>query len=167
MCTRPARSATPYAAALPTLVVIRQPDDAVCSLLVAAPHVSARSALNEWIHHYEVLRPLAAGFVITSLPELVDDMASVIRRLNDRFGPIIDPARWTHDSASSVRQAIVAHHLKVHDGEPTSAPWPVEHRALMRDAAHQLLNDPELATLRRRADALFADFLALADSRMG
>lgn len=153
------------ARSVPTLVVIRRPDDAVSSLLVAAPHVSARSALNEWIHHYEILLPLAEQFVVASLPELISDMPMVLRRLTDRFGPLVDVARWTAESTAVVHDAMVTHHHDTHAGEPTTAPWPMEHRLVMHGTAQRQLTDPLLAGLRRRADTIFAMYLELAARR--
>lgn len=152
---------------LPTLLVVRTPDDAVCSLLVAAPHVTAMSAYREWIHHHRELMAMRDAFVVASLPELIDDFGRVVQRLNHRFRTLLPADPWTPDKLAETRQAMEAHHRIVHAGAPHTAPWPSEHRVSMAVTARRALADPDLAVIRRQADELYASFVACSTDSAG
>ena len=79
---------------LPTLVVIREPLDAVASLLVAAPHVRPESALLEFAHHYDELLEWRHGVVVATFEEVTSDMGRVIECINARFGTTFVPFRF-------------------------------------------------------------------------
>jgi hypothetical protein len=147
---------------IPTLLVIREPDESVCSLLVAAPHVRPASAYREWIHHHRELLPLREKFVVATLDQMSLDFRQVIRRVNDRFGELFPADRWVAGSEDSVQRAMESHHSEVHGGAVRLAPWPSEDRSSMRDLARRAIADPTLAELKAQARLLYATYSSMA-----
>lgn len=86
---------------IPALVLVRAPEDAVLSLLVHSPHLTAGSALRGFVRFYEPLQPHRAGFVVAHFDEVVSDFGSVVDRVNERFGTSF--ARFGHTGDNVAR----------------------------------------------------------------
>src|SRR5262245_23802891 len=71
---------------IPTVVLIRRPDDAVVSLLLRKPDWEADEAYAEYVRFYATILPHRERFVVASFEQVVADFAPVVRRLNRRFG---------------------------------------------------------------------------------
>ena len=75
---------------VPTLVLIRKPQDAIASWRVMAPHLTFKQLLKDYIRFYKNIEPLAAKFVIASFDEITTDFGNVIKRVNDFYGTSFD-----------------------------------------------------------------------------
>jgi hypothetical protein len=84
--------------AVPTLVVIREPEGAILSQLVREPQVALPDALAAYVRYYTCLMRYRDGFVIGELAEVTQDFGAVVRRLNARFGTSY--AEFEHTPAS-------------------------------------------------------------------
>jgi hypothetical protein len=71
---------------IPTLVLIRQPVDAVISFLLYERFPSIQQALRDYIRYYTKIMPYREGFVIARFEEVTEDFGPVIRRVNSHFG---------------------------------------------------------------------------------
>lgn len=71
---------------IPALVVIREPEGAILSQLVQEPHVALRDALGAYARFYSCLLPYRRHLVAGEFTQVTKDFASVIPRLNERFG---------------------------------------------------------------------------------
>jgi len=72
--------------ALPTLVLVREPDAAALSQAVSEPHVTVRDALFAHARFHELLLPYSNSFVVADFKEVTRDVRPAVQRLNDRFG---------------------------------------------------------------------------------
>ncbi|MDH4112712.1 MAG: hypothetical protein OEV60_08540 [Actinomycetota bacterium] len=82
----PAQVMRSVRAGVPTLVLTRQPVDAVVSHLIRSPDLGANAAVRGFLRFYEPLVPLRHGFVTATFEEVVGSFGAAIARLNDRFG---------------------------------------------------------------------------------
>ncbi len=71
---------------VPTLALIREPEGAVLSHVVREPWVDMRDAADGYARFYRCLMPHRGQFVVGEFEEVTHDFASVVRKLNDRFG---------------------------------------------------------------------------------
>ena len=86
---------------LPTLVLIREPEDAVVELVLLKPALTVAQALRGWLRFYGPLRPHRRRFVVATTAEVTQDPAIAIRRLNERFAtPFALP---TSETAEGIR----------------------------------------------------------------
>lgn len=69
----------------PTIVLIRQPADAIASLLVWDPNLSEDLALKSYIKFYKTLIPYRHKFALGVFSELVSNPDSVIKLINEKF----------------------------------------------------------------------------------
>ena len=106
----PAPVLTAVRRGIPTIVLIRDPVEAVISfrgllLQIAATndeekafHIAFELRLKAWISFYETIKPVADRIVIAPFEEVTDDFGGVIDRVNERFGTAF--ARFHHTSAT-------------------------------------------------------------------
>jgi hypothetical protein len=71
---------------VPAVALIREPQGAVLSQLIAEPWVSLRDALAAYARFYECLLSYRGAFVVADFEEVTRDFGAVIRRVNERFG---------------------------------------------------------------------------------
>jgi hypothetical protein len=87
----------------PTLAVIREPRGAVLSQVVREPDVDLRDALVAYARFYEQLMRFRQAMVVGDFPELTGDLATVVGRVNRRFGTsFVEP----RPDAAAVRECI-------------------------------------------------------------
>jgi hypothetical protein len=144
---------------IPALVLVRPPEDAVLSLLVHSPYLTAASALRGFVRFYEPLRRSRSGFVVADFDEVVTDFGSVVDRLNGRFGTSF--ARFEHTEANVARcLADIDRDFgeEVRDGDRLErmAARPSAARAPLKDRLAADYHAPALARLRGRAEAAYA-----------
>jgi len=82
--------------------LIRKPRDAVLSLLVRAPHISAEQALKDYIRFYRSIAPYRDKFVVGRFEEVTKDFDEVIRRVNAHFGTNFKPFEHTDENLQKV-----------------------------------------------------------------
>jgi hypothetical protein len=90
---------------IPTIALIRDPEDAVLSLVIRLPQLTLRQAIRSYIRFYRPLSPYRGRLVVADFGEVVQDFGAVIRRVNERFGT--DFTEYKH-TPSSVRRSMEA-----------------------------------------------------------
>lgn len=85
---------------IPTLVLIRAPEDAVASFMLRDP-ISPSLALRYYIAFYESAMHYREAFSLATFDEVIEDYPAVVARLNNRWGTqfVLPP----HDNASVQR----------------------------------------------------------------
>lgn len=84
---------------VPTLVVVRQPEDAVCSMAVADSHHRAKDLLRYWNQYHAQIERVREGVVIAPFERVVSDLGGVIEDLNLRFDLALDRFDDADDAA--------------------------------------------------------------------
>jgi len=83
---------------VPSLVTLREPEAAVLSAVIREPDVTIDQGLRAWIRFYSSIRRYREGFVVAPFDRVVDDYASVIRDVNERFGTSFTPFDHTPEN---------------------------------------------------------------------
>ena len=76
---------------LPTLVMIREPEDAVVELALLKPAITVAQALRGWVRFYGPLEGHRREFVVARAEEIPLHVGRVVDRLNERFGTDLLP----------------------------------------------------------------------------
>lgn len=147
---------------VPTLLVVREPVDAVASLLVAAPHVRPAAALREWSHHHRELLPWRGGFVVGGFDEVTGDFGAVTAAVNARFGTDFAIFEATPENLQAVIEAVDAHYAATYGGRASERVVPRPSAARRADSARvqEVLASDALAELVADARAVYAELLA-------
>jgi hypothetical protein len=144
---------------IPALVLIRQPEDAVLSLVIQQPHLSVRQALRSYARFYVPLLPHRDRFVLATFDHVVRDFGEVTRWVNDRFGvdfPVFD------NTDRSIRLAMDRIETENRsrwdrDGEvELKGAFPSAERTRLKERRRSEYRRPTVARLRARAERIYA-----------
>lgn len=70
---------------IPTLVLVRRPDDTVASQMIRTPGVGATQALRAWMRYYRAVSEVRDRIVLADFSDVTQHLGSVIREVNERF----------------------------------------------------------------------------------
>ena len=100
---------------VPTIVLIREPKDAVISWVVRDPQ-PADLALRHYVSFYETVAKYRDAYVLGSFEEVTGDYGIVIERLNDKFGTNFSVFHHTDENVKKVFSRIEARHRQRNRG---------------------------------------------------
>ena len=102
----PANVLRAAALAIPTLVVIREPDAAVRSALLRNPDLTPATVLERYEHFYRPLLALREKPVIADFEAVTADLGAAIERVNARYGTAFDPYLKSPDNEAAVNEIL-------------------------------------------------------------
>ena len=139
--------------ALPTIVVIRTPVDAVLSEVIRQPRKRLRRGLLEWNSFYATVRPVLDRVVVADFATVTTDYAVVIDEVNRRFGTNFVAYHNSAEADEAVFASIEAGAGAGKSGSrlETQVPRPSKERADRKAALEAELERPELASSSPRA----------------
>lgn len=146
---------------VPTMVLVRDPGDAVVSMAIADTHHRVEHLVRYWLHYHTEIEPLRDEILLVDFCHATTDFGAVIDRLNARFGTAFDGFEHTPANVAEVFAAIDDKQLAVHGRsryrEAVARPEP------SRDDARAVLvgrlADPRNQALLQRARELHARLL--------
>jgi hypothetical protein len=145
---------------IPTLVLIREPEDVTVSNMIRHPRRTAADLLRGYLGFYEPLLPHRDGFVVGTFEEVTGGrMDIVVRRINRRFR-----TSFVEFEATEVNVAICLREIDEHwrerrgDGERLEriVPRPSEIRESMKSDLHRRFGETAPSSLRARAERVFS-----------
>jgi hypothetical protein len=137
---------------IPTIVLVRDPEEAVLSLSLWTPHVTLEDGLRDYIRFYRRILPYRDRFVVATFEEVSTDFGVVIRRLNERFGSTFQEFQHTDANVALCFRIIEEHDRRtVGKVVEKTVARPSQQREHMKNALRSALRSPKLA--RARADA--------------
>jgi hypothetical protein len=158
---------------LPTLVLTREPIQAVSSTLVRSPQFSLPSELQAYARFQERALHFVGDTVVAEFDEVTKRFGDVVDRVNSRFGTSFLPFR--HDDPASVAavDSIMNSYDSVAFGNEvtvrTARPSP-EKAALKKRVQHELASAPSLRPLLDRCQVAYRRLIqaaSVADDRFG
>jgi len=153
---------------IPAIVVVRAPRDAILSEVIRQPRKRIRRGLIEWNSFYGLVRPVLDKVVVADFATVTSDYAVVIEAVNRRYGTDFVPYRNSPESDEAVFASIEAGARargKTGSKLETQVPRPSSERAARKAALQAELDAGALRPLVERAEALYADFAAVAPRR--
>jgi hypothetical protein len=147
---------------VPTMLMLRDPQDAAVSMAIADPHHRVEHLVRYWIHYHSQIRPLLGGVLLVTFDEATTDFGAAVDRLNARFGTTFDRFEHTPSHVEQVFAAIEEKQLLVHgeDRYRAAVARPDESRRSARDALVTRLGEPGQRALVDRARTLHEQLLA-------
>lgn len=91
---------------VPAIVLIREPSAAILSLVVRDPQASIRWAFRSYIRFYSNVLPYLEKAVVAPFATVTSDLASIIRRVNVRYGATFKEFVPTEDALDTVRRTV-------------------------------------------------------------
>lgn len=146
---------------LPTLVLVREPGEAVVELVLLKPQLTVRQVLRGWVRFHAPLEPYRRDFLVASASEVPEGLGDVIRRMNERFGTSFSPPDVSGALVASAEAGMTEY------WEGRSGPGlplvgrtsePNADRERDREGLQRAYAAPGLASLRERAQRLHQTF---------
>jgi len=141
---------------IPTLVLIRNPKDAVLSFAIRDP-ISVDQALRYYLSFYETVERYRDAYVLGLFEEVTEDFGQVIRRINDRFRTTFSEFRHDERNVEAVL-ARVERNSKKAFGEASwedKASRPVFAREKKKREVGYELENPKRRELISRAESVY------------
>jgi len=85
---------------LPTVVLIREPEEAIISYLIGDfdPGITMRQVIHDYIAFYKPILPYRDRFVLAPFQEITTDYGAIIHRVNEKFGTQFDEFQHTDEN---------------------------------------------------------------------
>jgi hypothetical protein len=138
------------------MVLIRDPEEAVLSLLLHEPYVTPKQALKDYVRFHRRILPYRGSFVVAKFDDVSGDFGAVIRRINARFGTCFKEFHHTRENVERCFEIIEQYHL-AKDGtvDETSIARPSAQREIMKNELRATFHSAGLERLRGDAYALY------------
>ena len=148
---------------LPVLVVIRNPIDAVTSLVIRHPGLHVSDCLAAYLSFHKHLLPFRADIVVAPFDRVITDFGSVISDVNLRFGTSFTLFQHTPESVAAVfdlvdemdRVDVTRRSMK----RAETVARPTREREVRKAQVRELLHRRQLAPLVGAARTIYQEFL--------
>jgi len=149
---------------LPTIVLIRQPRDAVLSYLVRRATLTPDDALREYLDFYRTAWPARSGFVVGLFDRVTGDFGAVLEQVNERFGTSFHRYDPTPDNEARAFRLVEEMNRLETGGTVDEAlvGRPSAERARRKEELKALLERPRTARRLREAEVLYDRYSRLA-----
>src|SRR6266542_175099 len=151
---------------LPVMVLVREPSEAVLSVVVKEPALSIRWALRSYVRFHSAVWPHRSGFLVVPFQRLRCGFGASIRALNERFGTSFGTFVDSPENLAAVARSVERRGEREasatgRDLEP-SVGRPSAERDRAKDRLRAAYRAPRLDALRARAEGLHDSLVGLA-----
>jgi hypothetical protein len=149
---------------LPTLVLIRQPRDAVLSYLVRRATLTPHDAVLEYLDFYRTAWPARDSFVVGPFDRVTSDFGAVLEQVNQRFGTSFRRYDPTPENEARAFALVEEMNRLETGGEVVESlvGRPSAERSRRKQELEALLDRPRTAARLRDAEEIFHRYLELA-----
>jgi hypothetical protein len=151
---------------LPTLVLIRQPRDAVLSYLVRRATLTPHDAVLEYLDFYRTAWPVRDHFVVGLFDRVTRDFGAMLEQVNQRFGTSFQRYDPTPENEARAFRLVEEMNRLETGGEVVESlvGRPSAERSRRKQELEALLDRPRTAARLRDAEILFQRYVGLAAS---
>lgn len=146
---------------IPTLVIIREPIEAVTSLVIRQQHLSLEIALKSYIRYYSHIMPYQYGFVVADFNEVISDFGQSIKKINEHFNTAFSPFYHTQDNVEKCFEIVDAMD-RSDTGKNTvtitKVARPSSSRAKLKQLLMKQIKQPRLQKLLTSAQDLYKSY---------
>lgn len=146
---------------VPTMLLIRNPCDAVVSRVIRNPHVTIEHTFREYCRFYEYLKPYVDHYVIAPFDLVVSDFGHVIQAVNEKFGTEFALFEHTEENLQRCFARIEQMDMRNTGRDNVTSQTvsrPSQERDRMKQFVREQLERDEYAQLIADAEAIYFDF---------
>jgi hypothetical protein len=142
---------------VPALVLVREPEDAILSLLVRRPELTVTQGLHGYVRFHRPLIPYRRGFVVGTFEQAVTRFGDLMQEVNDAFGTSFVPFDHTPENVQRCMETIESYVRRNHPPERVEmvVPRPSAERSGHKEILRPRYRAPAMASLRARAEELY------------
>lgn len=139
---------------IPTLVILRNPEDIVLSRVTSHAPITFRQALREYLDFYFYIIPFRKSFVLGSFDCVVSNFGRIIARINEKFGASFVEFCHTEESSKKCLE-LVAQFERARSRPGNTLACPNAERSRLKDLLRAKYYSPELADIRTQAENVY------------
>ena len=151
---------------IPTLVTVRDPEEAILSYVILSPHLSVKQALQSYLDFHEGILDIKDKLVVSTFKQVTTNFGVVIHRVNQKFGSNFVEFDHTEENVKHCYQVQENGWLAKGKSEPNVG-FPSEERKRIKDQLreqfHSESRGQKLAKMRIRAYELYEIFCKTAE----
>jgi hypothetical protein len=148
---------------LPTIVLIREPSDAVLSVAAKDQDVSISWALSSYIRFYSAVLPYLDKAVVAPFASVTSDFAGIIRQVNAQYGTNFHEFVPSEDALQLVHESVerLGRQDSVYTGRDyrLSVGFPTEERQRAKEVRRTEYLDKRNKPLRVTAESIYQRIL--------
>lgn len=91
---------------VPAMVLIRDPSDAVVSLLIREPDINIKQALYDYIRFYEALLPYKKSVLLAEFNVIISDYGKIMERFNIKYSKHYQLFEHTAENVEKVFDSV-------------------------------------------------------------
>jgi hypothetical protein len=145
---------------IPTLLLVRAPEDAILSHLVRRPDLTAGQGLRGYVRFHRPLVRYRRSVVVGTFDQAVTQFGDLMREVNETFGTSFTPFEHTPENVQRCMETIDGYVRRNHPPERVEmvVPRPSAERNAHKDSLRPAYHSASLAPLRAHAEALYEQF---------
>jgi hypothetical protein len=145
---------------IPALVLIREPLEAISSLIVRHPERTPETCFTEYNNFYRSILPVKDKFVVSNFNETVNDLGLVTARLNERFSTSFKSFVHTPENVESVFNKIDENNQILEDGSILQLAKPAKEREYLKGEVKLFLQSDKYNVLLKQAEYTYRMLIA-------
>jgi hypothetical protein len=149
---------------VPAIVLVREPEAAICSYLLWQPHLRVREAVTAYLRFYRPLEGLEEMYVAASFEQVTGDFGEVIDRVNEHYGSSFERFDHTPDNVERCFEEIETNSRGQRHGELVESvvARPSDERRHLKQAVQERFRQQTSDDVRAELAATHRHFAELA-----
>lgn len=147
---------------IPTLVIIRPPQDAICSYLAGGfdPGLTVKQALREYISFYSLILPYKSDFVVATFEQITQDFGAIIRSVNQTYGTNFDEFEHTEANVNKCFDLIDRGYEEAFGTLSNKVvSRPATERSSLKNSVKEQYNCSKYSQLKNKANQIYQQLL--------
>lgn len=146
---------------IPTLLVIRTPEEAIISFLIREPCISIEKAFKYWIDMHKILWKYKSNFVIGDFEEITTEFGKVIERINYKFNTNFNLFEHNQTNVNKCFDSMENYSKKHNQNQIDESliARPSQKRKELKSQIKEQLNYPQLYHLKQYANGIYYNYL--------
>lgn len=143
---------------IPTLVLIRQPRNAVISVVIKTNSLSLKTALKNYINFYSSIYKYKNYYCVALFDEVINDYGRVIHRLNLRFSTSFAEFDHSEENVKLCFDLMMNRGKLLFNNDERKYSIPTKEKNLLKSLLNEEIERKESYHLLKRADSLYKKF---------
>ena len=151
---------------IPTIILIRNPRDAVVSFTMYDQQISINQALKCYVSFYKSVYPYRSKCVIASFEEVINNYSSIIQKINNKFGTKFVSLTPTRSELQGIFEKIeeVGKIEAIRQGKTECSELniarPSSTRASLKTELVEKLKEPENQKILQDSEKIYREFIS-------
>jgi uncharacterized protein YueI len=152
---------------IPTLLLIREPEATVISLLLKNPMLLPYQALNDYIRYYSKVLPLHHGYVVATFEDVTTELGLVIARVNQQFNTNFSCFEHTEENVQAIFNRIKATDEGDNQNDVRKYSLPVDEKEEFKDRLREQMKTPSIQQKLEQASQLYERYMQIRQTQTG